>query len=78
MSAERLVDEIQIHSERQAMVLSAADLEEASLALSKQAQIESFKDDYKDLQANRALSSDSSHFHCNQPSLLELSDLEVG
>ena len=42
------------------MVLSAADLEEASMALCKQAQVESFKDDYKDLAANRALSSNSS------------------
>ncbi|XP_022799869.1 uncharacterized protein LOC111337772 [Stylophora pistillata] len=33
--------------ERQTMCLSAADLEEASLALCKQAQIESFKDDYE-------------------------------
>ena len=40
-------------------ILSAVDLEEASLALSKQAQVESFKEDYNDLQAHRALSSDS-------------------
>lgn len=36
--------------ERQTMCLSAADLEGAPLALCKQAQIESFKDDYEDLQ----------------------------
>ena len=46
--------------ERQTMVLSTADLEEASMALCKQAQVESFKDDYKDLAANRALPSNSS------------------
>lgn len=45
--------------ESQTMCFSAADLEEASLALCKQAQIDSFKDDYEDLQANRALSSNS-------------------
>ncbi|PFX34669.1 hypothetical protein AWC38_SpisGene505 [Stylophora pistillata] len=45
--------------ERQTMCLSAADLEGAPLALCKQAQIESFKDDYEDLQAYRALSSNS-------------------
>ena len=32
--------------ERQTMILSAADLEEALMALCKQAQVESFKDDY--------------------------------
>ena len=42
------------------MALSAADLEEASMALCKQAQVESFKDDYKDLEANRTLLSNSS------------------
>lgn len=42
------------------MVLSAADLEEALMALCKEAQVESFKDDYKDLEANQALSSNSS------------------
>ena len=42
------------------MVFNPADLEEASMALCKQAQVESFKDDYKDLAANRALSSNSS------------------
>ena len=47
--------------ERQAMVLSAADLEEASMALCKQAQVEDYKDlDYKDLEANRAVSPNSS------------------
>jgi len=46
--------------ERQAMVLSTANLEEASMALCKQAQVESFKEDYKDLEANRALSPNSS------------------
>ena len=42
------------------MVLSAADLEEASMTLCKQAQVESFKADYKDLEANRTLPSNSS------------------
>ena len=42
------------------MVFSAADLEEESMALCKPAQVESFKDAYKDLEANRALSSHSS------------------
>ena len=44
---------------RQTMVLSTADPEEASMALCKQAQVEPFKDDYEDLEANRALSSKS-------------------
>ena len=42
------------------MALSAANLEEALMALCKQAQVESFKEDYKDLEANRALSPNSS------------------
>ena len=42
------------------MVLSAADLEAASMALSKQAQVKSFKYDYKDLEANQTLLSNSS------------------
>ena len=42
------------------MILSAADLEEASMAICKQAQVESFKDDYKELVANQASSSNSS------------------
>ena len=42
------------------MILSAADLEEASMATCKQAQVESFKDDYKELVANQASSSNSS------------------
>lgn len=42
------------------MCLSAADLVEASMAQYKRAQVESFKDGYKDLEANRALSSISS------------------
>ena len=41
------------------MVLGAANLEEASMALCKQAQVELFKDDYKNLEANQALSSNS-------------------
>ena len=41
-------------------MLSAADLQEASLALCKQAQIESFKEDYEDLWAERPLPRDSS------------------
>ena len=47
-------------SERQSKMLSAADLQEASLALCKQAQIESFKEDYEDLRAERPLPRDSS------------------
>ena len=39
--------------------MTADDLKEASLALCKIAQIESFKEEYKDLQASRALSSKS-------------------
>ena len=46
--------------ERQTKVLNADDLIEATLALCQLAQIESFKEDYKDLQANRALSRNSS------------------
>ena len=46
--------------ERRIKYLSAVDLQEAKLALSKQAQIESFQDDYKDLQANRSLAPNSS------------------
>ena len=46
--------------ERQTKVLNADDLTEATLALCQLAQIESFKEDYKDLQANRALSRNSS------------------
>ena len=46
--------------ERQTKFLSATDLQEALLALCKQAQIESFRDDYKVLQANRTLASNSS------------------
>ena len=49
-------------SERQSKMLSAADLQEASLALCKQAQIESFEEDYKDLRAERPLPRDSSLF----------------
>ena len=45
---------------RIAPCLSAVDLQEAKLALSKQAQIESFQDDYKDLQTNRSLAPKSS------------------
>ena len=40
--------------------MSATDLQEALLALCKQAQIKSFQDDYKDLQANRTLAPNSS------------------
>ena len=43
--------------ERQAMVLSAAALEEASMALCKQAQVVSFKEDYKEMEANRTPNS---------------------
>ena len=46
--------------ERQTKVLNADDLTEATLALCQLAQIESFKEDYKDLHANRALSRNSS------------------
>ena len=46
--------------ERQIKYLSAVDLQEAKLALSKQAQIESFQDNYKDLQANRSPTPNSS------------------
>ena len=46
--------------ERQTKVLNADDLTEATLALCQLAQIESFKEDYKDLQGNRALSRNSS------------------
>ena len=76
-----MVDEVQINlrckakkiappPERRIKYLSSVDLQEAKLALSKQAQIESFQDDYKDLQANC--------FHCNQFSLMESSELGVG
>lgn len=43
--------------ERQAMVLRAAALEEASMALCKQAQVVSFKEDYKEMEANRTPNS---------------------
>ena len=46
--------------ERQTKVLRGDDLTEATLALCHLAQIESFKEDYKDLQVNRALSRNSS------------------
>ena len=46
-------------SERQEEMLCADDLKEASLALCQLAQIESFKEDYEDLQANRALPHNS-------------------
>ena len=70
-SAIRLVDEVQIQIKmsskesesalkRQTKVLNANDVTEATLALCQLAQIESFKEDYKDLQANRALSRNSS------------------
>ena len=45
--------------ERQTKNLTADDLEEALFALCKIAQIESFKQKYKDLQASWALSSKS-------------------
>jgi len=44
---------------RQTKNLTADDLEEALFALCKIAEIESFKQEYKDLQASRALSSKS-------------------
>ena len=47
-------------SERQGKMLCANDLKEASLALCQLAQIESYKEDYEDLQANRALPHNSS------------------
>ena len=47
-------------SERQGKTLCADELKEASLALCQLAQIESFKEDYEDLQANRALPHNSS------------------
>ena len=62
-SAICLVDEVQIQvkmsskesesaPEQQTKVLNADDLTEATLALCQLAQIESFKEDYKDLQDN--------------------------
>ena len=48
-------------SERQGKILCADhDLKEASLALCQLAQIDSFKEDYEDLQVNRALPHNSS------------------
>ena len=47
-------------SERQGKTVCTDDLKEASLALCQLAQIESFKEDYEDLQANRALPHNSS------------------
>ncbi|KAL9974310.1 hypothetical protein ACROYT_G011331 [Oculina patagonica] len=56
--------------ERQTKYLSTVDLQEALLALCKQAQIESFKEDFRDLQANRALAPSSSLLPL-QPALVD-------
>lgn len=56
--------------ERQTKNLNADDLKKASLALYKIAQIESFQEDYKDLQPEKALSSKSSLLPL-QPVLVE-------
>jgi len=64
--------------ERQAMVLTAADLEEASMALCKQAQVESLRKTTRTWKRTEPSRPRVHYFNFNQSSLMELSELEVG